>query len=42
MWVLGMELGPLEEQPGLLTSQPSLQPEKRLFILSAVYLIKEV
>ena len=26
LWVLGIEPGPLEEQPVLLTTQPSLQP----------------
>jgi hypothetical protein len=26
MWLLGMNSGPLEEQPVLLTPEPSLQP----------------
>jgi hypothetical protein len=26
MWLLGIELGPLEEQPVLLTTESSLQP----------------
>lgn len=26
IWVLGVELGPLEEKPELLTPEPSLQP----------------
>lgn len=32
MWMLGIEVGSLEEQPVLLPSEPSLQPKFKLFI----------
>jgi hypothetical protein len=31
MWVLGIECGPLEKQPVLLTTEPSLQPQEFSF-----------
>lgn len=34
-WVLGTELGPLQEQPALLTTEPSLQPRKQVFIVNS-------
>ena len=34
MWVLGIELGTLEEQSVLLTAEPSLQPLELIFVQS--------
>lgn len=31
MWLLGIEPRPLEEQPGLLSTGPSLQPQRFQF-----------
>lgn len=33
MRLLGIELGPLEELPLLLASEPSLQPHNQIFLL---------
>ena len=38
MWLLGLELGPLEEQLVLLTTEPSLQPNLILLKLSMMAL----
>jgi hypothetical protein len=32
MWMLGIESGPLEEQSVLLTTEPSLQPQRFVFV----------
>lgn len=34
-WVLGTKPGPLKEQPALLTTEPSLQPKKQVFIVDS-------
>jgi hypothetical protein len=34
LWLLGIDLGPLEEEPVILTAEPSLQPYKYFIILA--------
>ena len=41
LWVLGTNLGPLEEQQVLLTAEPSLQIQETGFISEALYLTEK-
>ena len=38
MWVLGLNLGLLEEQPVLLAAEPSLQPLSSVLLMDLKYL----
>jgi hypothetical protein len=40
-WVLGTNLGPVEEQPLLLTVEPSLQPAPQLFIFQSGHFVAQ-
>jgi hypothetical protein len=39
MWLLRMNSGPLEEQPVLLITEPSLQPPELCFLISLLYVL---